>query len=215
MTNVYHTRYHLQFELTNDRRIVYLHLAMAMVVDLELNKSPFVRYRRKKPLEIASGYDYGYSDNAERRRDHTFEEKRAFLGCVYVTSVKSKSVVNMDALQFSEYVDSCCEQLEGSGMSSDGDLVHMVRLQQIVEKFEFARNALSRISRAGVWSSGLNTHTDATSHVRTWSCALTTFWQHVPIQAKTGKDRSDSLGRELTSTRVPPNPVLLRKHLPS
>ena len=60
-----------------------MYLAMSMVVDLELNKSPFVRSRLKKATEIENGFEI----RTDGLTDHNLEQKRAFLGCLYLSSV--------------------------------------------------------------------------------------------------------------------------------
>jgi hypothetical protein len=77
-------RYLLQFEAdVPSQRGMFMHLAMALVVDLGLSKSPFTRNRIMKASQAANGYEM-HSDSIE---EHTLEEKRAFLGCVYLSSV--------------------------------------------------------------------------------------------------------------------------------
>lgn len=76
------SRYHFQFALKSQRSI-FVHLAMGMVVDLELNKSPFARRR----LMTAREADNGFEISTDALCDHTLEEKRTFLGCLYLSSV--------------------------------------------------------------------------------------------------------------------------------
>jgi hypothetical protein len=59
-----------------------MHLAMAMVVDLGLNKSPLGRSRLKNVTEIVKGFEVTIGVI-----DHNLDEKRAFLGCLYLSSV--------------------------------------------------------------------------------------------------------------------------------
>lgn len=59
-----------------------MHLAMAMVVDLELNKSPLARSRLQSIVELGKTYEPSVS-----LTDHNLDEKRAFLGCLYLSSV--------------------------------------------------------------------------------------------------------------------------------
>jgi sialic acid synthase SpsE len=59
-----------------------MHLAMAMVVDLELNKSPLGRSRLKNVVEMGKGFEVPIGVT-----DHNLDEKRAFLGCLYLCSV--------------------------------------------------------------------------------------------------------------------------------
>lgn len=59
-------------------------MAMAMVIDLELNRSPLARNRIVKALPDAEN---GYDLQRDGPSDHSIEEMRTFLGCVYLTSV--------------------------------------------------------------------------------------------------------------------------------
>jgi hypothetical protein len=77
------TRYHYQFEYISNQRGLFLHMAMSMVVDMELNKSPFTRSSLKKFSDAAKGYEL----QLDGITDHSIEEKRAFLCCLYLTSV--------------------------------------------------------------------------------------------------------------------------------
>jgi hypothetical protein len=77
-------RYHFQVDLRKDQRsVAFLHLTMAMVVDLGLNYSPRSRVRYTKATDVPTNYEYDLAVMP----DHSLEEKRAYLGCVYLTSV--------------------------------------------------------------------------------------------------------------------------------
>lgn len=104
-------------------------------------------------------------------------------------SSKSKCVTNMDALRFSEYVEECCEQLHMDGISSDRHLVHLVRLQQIVEKFELVRHSLLRSSQSRLCTPGSlgGPSSSGTTFVANWESQLAGFWDSVPFIAKTGE----------------------------
>ncbi|KAF2638539.1 hypothetical protein P280DRAFT_551179, partial [Massarina eburnea CBS 473.64] len=73
--------YTFQFELPRQRNM-FLHMAMSMIVDLGLFKSPFARRRIMTKEEAASAPNSSHSSVTE----HTLEEKRALLGCIYLTS---------------------------------------------------------------------------------------------------------------------------------
>ncbi|KAF2191556.1 hypothetical protein K469DRAFT_373793 [Zopfia rhizophila CBS 207.26] len=76
--------YHFQFDLSY-QRTAFMHLAMSLVVDLGLNKSPFTRSRLMKASDAANGFEL----KIDGIPDHTLDERRAFLGCLYLSSVYS------------------------------------------------------------------------------------------------------------------------------
>ncbi|KAF2106964.1 hypothetical protein BDV96DRAFT_693850 [Lophiotrema nucula] len=176
--------YHLQFELLYNRTM-FLHLAMALVVDLELNKSPFCRGHIMKASDVANGYERSFEGVSE----HTLEQRRAFLGCVYLTSVVSKCLVNMDAIQFSDYAKQCCDALETSPLDSDHNIVHMFRLQQVVERSETARSALTKrnppTAELGLDLTDLTVQPRGNVFVSYWSDVMDRYWESVPSSAKT------------------------------
>ena len=179
--------YHFQFALGASQRNTYLHMAIAMVGDLELNRPPFSRSRLKM------WPDSGFDIHPEGPADHTLEEKRAFLGCVYLTSIMSKCSVNIDAPRFSDYADTCAQELETSTHCSDHSIVAMLQLQQIIERFEAARSACTQSNRA----TGLNfdfnynsfhstSNVDAMAFVEDWEHVLAQHWESIRDGAKIG-----------------------------
>ncbi|ORY10727.1 hypothetical protein BCR34DRAFT_566300 [Clohesyomyces aquaticus] len=180
--------YHYQFELPSQRS-VFMHLAMSLVVDLELNKSPFTRNRLKRIGEATHGFDVDTS----KAPDHTLDQRRAFLGCLYMSSVMGKSVLNMDALRFSEYSHRCCAVIEASGLPSDQVLVHMMRLQYVVEKFEDARSRFiqRRLAASLVLEpqnrsyNGESIRVEETFDFDRWDRQLTQGWDRIPPNDKT------------------------------
>ncbi|MCJ1281331.1 hypothetical protein MMC26_000650 [Xylographa opegraphella] len=62
------------------------------------------------------------------------EERRALLGCFYVTSVISACFRKSDAVRYTSYTEDCAQVLLGAGEhQSDIGLVAQVRLQHIIE----------------------------------------------------------------------------------
>jgi hypothetical protein len=74
-------RYTFQSELSSQRTL-FMHLAMSMIVDLGLFKSPHARRRIMTEEEAADVSKLGTRTAIE----HTLEEKRALLGCLYLAS---------------------------------------------------------------------------------------------------------------------------------
>ncbi|KAF2864784.1 hypothetical protein BDV95DRAFT_588471 [Massariosphaeria phaeospora] len=172
--------YHYQNELPM-QRIVYIHLCMSMVVDLGLSKSPFQRTRLKKPSDTANGYEV----DMEGVVNHNLEEKRALLGCFFISSL----AMNMDAMRFSEYMEDCTEDLEKSQLPSDQELARMVRLRQLFEEFEAARRSLAQERRRRA-AFVLPEVTSPVHFVGFWEERIDEYWRHVPEASKTDFLRS-------------------------
>lgn len=60
---------------------------MSLIVDLGLNRSPFARRHFVTATEGTEAFTIRTEYHAEKLEDHTAEEKRAFLGCIYLSSV--------------------------------------------------------------------------------------------------------------------------------
>ncbi|KAF2714795.1 hypothetical protein K504DRAFT_456993 [Pleomassaria siparia CBS 279.74] len=192
--------YQIQFELPNQRN-TFLHLAMAMVVDLELNKSPLARNRLKN-LVAATGV--AIDEPPVALKDHDLDQKRAFLGCLYLSSVISKCATHMDGVRFSEHAERCLDHLEASQTASDQDAVLMLRLQQTVETFETARSLYPQAHRAkslafDVESSafGQTSQTNVMEFLHRWEDELSSYWARVP-----GNDKTDLLRVQYEYARI-------------
>ena len=61
----------------------------------------------------------------------TSEEKRAMLGCYYLSSCLTSSFSRMDCLRFTPYIEECCE---ASSHSNDVNFASLMKLQSLVEK---------------------------------------------------------------------------------
>ncbi|KAF2653087.1 hypothetical protein K491DRAFT_694980 [Lophiostoma macrostomum CBS 122681] len=180
--------YHYQFEHISNQRALFLHMAMAMAVDLELNKPTSSRSSLRKFTDAAKCYEVQLDGIA----DHTFEEKRVFLGCLYLTSVLSKCSMNMDGIKFSEYAEKCCESLEASTLPSDRELCYLLRLQQIIEQFEHARAPFTNVHRMHgfIFNFNYNTynrpkHGSVLEFVDQWTSVLEDYWNKIPASKKT------------------------------
>jgi len=111
--------------------------------------------------------------------------------------------MNMDAIHFSEHAERCCEHLETSQLPSDQALVRMLRLQQIVEKFETARSSFTQGYRAkGVVydfafdfkcnSFSRSSKVDILEFINYWGGELAKYWEHILDSEKTGKGDIES-----------------------
>lgn len=64
------------------------YLLMSLLVDLNLNRSPFARRRFVTATEATDGFELRTEYHSENLAEkHTLEERRAFLGCIYLASV--------------------------------------------------------------------------------------------------------------------------------
>lgn len=79
LTNLTYSRYHVHFQI-NSQLGNLIHLVLALLVDLGLNKQPTA-----KVLGKASFRAFNLPWEPPVRR--TLEEMRTFLGCFYITSV--------------------------------------------------------------------------------------------------------------------------------
>ncbi|KAJ9402483.1 transcriptional regulator family: Fungal Specific TF [Paecilomyces variotii] len=121
-----------QYLFSSIRQITnLLQLAVALVVDLGLNKGqskPNVQCRFQK-VSDAMGDVSGLGSSGG---SGTLEERRAFLGCFYLTAVVSSVFRRMDPLRYTPYVEECCQILLSSKRyPTDTYLVELVRLQKI------------------------------------------------------------------------------------
>ncbi|OAA70128.1 hypothetical protein LEL_09944 [Akanthomyces lecanii RCEF 1005] len=107
-----------------------LQLAIAALADLELNKPVHANDRRKLVYDVTRS-SYGFTSET---RELTNDERRALLGCYYLSSTASTIYRKIDALRFSQYMEDALEHLLASQeRESDVLLYYLVRLQQIVQ----------------------------------------------------------------------------------
>ncbi|MCJ1431004.1 hypothetical protein MMC27_000354 [Xylographa pallens] len=123
--------YQCQFSLSRSAFTSVLQLATGLVSDLGLNQPAAKVDRHNFVLSAINGAAHGVPAASRQR---TNEERRALLGCFYVTSVISASFRRIDAVRYTSYIEDCAQVLLAAGeYQSDIDLVARVRLQHIVE----------------------------------------------------------------------------------
>ena len=99
-----------------------IHLAMALVSDLGLNRNPQLPERMR----------FLGNNTPPEVRARTLEERRAMLGVWYVASVLHVGFSRVESLAYSKYVQSCLQELEGAReYESDALLVALVRIQRV------------------------------------------------------------------------------------
>lgn len=64
-----------------------MHIAMSLLVDLNLSRSPFARRHFVTATESTDGFELRTEYHAENLAEHSLEERRAFLGCIFLSSV--------------------------------------------------------------------------------------------------------------------------------
>ncbi|KAF8246624.1 hypothetical protein K440DRAFT_661906 [Wilcoxina mikolae CBS 423.85] len=131
---VYLFWHHYHFKPGNQQLYKLIQLAIALVVDLKLNETP-PRANTKQKIAIEVSHPSTEESALNRSVYGSFEEKRALVGCYYLSSAVSMSFKKLNALRFTQRIEDCCQALaEAAEYSSDVDLVHCVRLQNIAEK---------------------------------------------------------------------------------
>lgn len=119
----YHPHVFWSHQVTN-----LLHLAMAMCIDMGIDRSPAQNQDFKKATMKAV---HGPSLT---QRIATMEERRCLLGVFYMTSMLSSSFKKIDAMPFSRYMDDCLNSLEQAReYDTDLFLVQITRIQHVVE----------------------------------------------------------------------------------
>ncbi|KAI1617442.1 hypothetical protein EDD37DRAFT_219756 [Exophiala viscosa] len=123
----YHVQAGLGPQLSN-----LTHLAMALMIDLGLNKAVSPRGR---PALGSMGY-FRASDG-QNTTERTLAERRVFLGILYVTTAVSIWARDMEPLKYSMYADECCRVLEQANEhANDEQLVIMTRIMSLVGKIK-------------------------------------------------------------------------------
>ncbi|PGG98563.1 hypothetical protein GX51_06760 [Blastomyces parvus] len=118
-----HVHMQLKARLSN-----LLPLAMVMVTDLELHREPHTR-SKTSPGALR---EVGRVPGAPNSR--TLEERRAFLGVFWLSSVTKTCAKEIDGMRFNRYADQCCHIVqEAMEYPTDSYLVHLVRIQQIAD----------------------------------------------------------------------------------
>ncbi|KAL4863249.1 hypothetical protein BDV12DRAFT_30220 [Aspergillus spectabilis] len=105
-----------------------LHLAVAIVGDLGLNRRPGSMDRMvlfgDTPMEYGSGRD----------THRTLEEKRVYLGCFYMSAMISTCHKTTEPMRYMDYTEDCCQAI-AKAANNPIDLypVRLVRFQRITD----------------------------------------------------------------------------------
>lgn len=149
---MYRTHFHLHLAR---RFSTLLQLALSLVIDLRLNRATGA----PKSHDETQGTPWVYSREDLSEDQQTLEQRRAFLGLIYLmsllviprdifalviltqfsASVWFQEVYHYDPIPNSKYVEHCAYTVEASAQfPSDQYLIHLVRLQHIAEEFNQA-----------------------------------------------------------------------------
>ncbi|PMD37794.1 hypothetical protein L207DRAFT_532050 [Hyaloscypha variabilis F] len=120
--------YHFQIKLGNQlTNIVYLMLAL--VTDMSLNISS------RKHSVSPHLYLEAVTKMRPLQTDHTLEERRAFLGCFYITAIVSMCSKDIDPLRYTDYTKECCRVIAEAGeYPTDQYLVSLVQMHNMTDR---------------------------------------------------------------------------------
>ncbi|KAJ5086911.1 hypothetical protein NUU61_008218 [Penicillium alfredii] len=109
----------------------FIHLAIAQSISLGLNKELAAQKYSNQPLDYVK--EAGMDD--EKSPIRTLEERRAYLGCYYVTVIFSACVKDQEPVRFTKYIDDCCQILQhASEYATDAYLVHLIRVVHLADR---------------------------------------------------------------------------------
>ncbi|KAL4780056.1 hypothetical protein BJX76DRAFT_361179 [Aspergillus varians] len=113
----------------------FTQLAMSLVYDLRLNKPP-----PEDPNMLPVGGNCLVPNGPTR----SLEERRAVLGCFVMSSIVSSYFAQIDAMQWTPYMEECLDVLSRSAESPyDEMFAHQVRLQRIAGEVESAKGTMT------------------------------------------------------------------------
>ncbi|KAF9635717.1 putative trna processing endoribonuclease protein [Lasiodiplodia theobromae] len=124
--------YHVHF-FTNPQTTNLLQLAVGLVIDLGLKRGARA-YGSERLERGITRSAHGELANSEL---HTSDERRALLGCFYLSTIVAQWAKRYDSLRYSaQFADVCRYLEEAEEYPSDRYLVYLVRLQCIVQRIE-------------------------------------------------------------------------------
>ncbi|KAJ0416504.1 hypothetical protein BJY00DRAFT_316753 [Aspergillus carlsbadensis] len=107
-----------------------LHVALGMLGVLGLGRKP-----RTGGMRMVQLVDLPYNP-ARRNAERSLDERRAYLGCFYLTAVASTCTEDIDPMRYTAYTEECCRVLESTGGSTDIYLVRLVRSHRMLERID-------------------------------------------------------------------------------
>ncbi|KAL4971317.1 hypothetical protein BDW66DRAFT_165454 [Aspergillus desertorum] len=104
----------------------YLHLAISIITDLQLDRAPEYRFWRTR---------IDFNGELDREISWGNEERRAVIGFFWFSSSISHILQKLSSFSYIPYLQTSCELLASNAeYDSDQHLVHMVQLQRLSEK---------------------------------------------------------------------------------
>ncbi|KAE8153694.1 hypothetical protein BDV25DRAFT_148960 [Aspergillus avenaceus] len=108
------------------RMVTFLHLALAQVSNLGLDKGARQVLHYLKELDID-----------KQPTLPTLEERRAYLGAYHLGSMLSACARNIESLRYTKFTEECCQVLEDAmEYATDRDLVERVRMSQLADRIQ-------------------------------------------------------------------------------
>lgn len=116
-----------QYHSRPRRYTQYLELAISIVIDLRLDRSPDTRpWKRRIDMRI---------DAADDKNALTLDEQRAVAGCYYLSCSISKLLQKHCSFPWSVHVEECCKLIaEHGNCQTDRYVYPMVQLQHVIEQ---------------------------------------------------------------------------------
>lgn len=118
-------RYHPHI-IWAQQSVLLLHLAMSLTADLNIDRAP----------DSCEKFRLAHSSSGALPPlpPFTNDERRAFLGTFYLTSMMSTSFKKLSALKWSPWMTDCAKTLEREAeYESDAFLISIVRMQHLTE----------------------------------------------------------------------------------
>ncbi|KAJ5156320.1 hypothetical protein N7492_009123 [Penicillium capsulatum] len=110
---------------------VFLRLAVSQVISSNLHQGVASVKSLDRPLAYMRAVDF----HPYRIASRTIEERRAYLGCYYLTVIMSACVKDLEPLRFSKYTEECCQVLsETMEFPTDTFAVQLVRIAHLADK---------------------------------------------------------------------------------
>ncbi|KAJ5809706.1 uncharacterized protein N7503_001924 [Penicillium pulvis] len=110
---------------------VYMQLAIAQVISLNLNQGIASLRSLDRPLSYLRAFDF----HPHLIPARTLEERRIYLGCYYISVLLSICVREMEPVRFTKYTDECCEELtKAMEFPTDAYLVQLIRVVHLGDK---------------------------------------------------------------------------------
>ncbi|KAK8062662.1 hypothetical protein PG997_014759 [Apiospora hydei] len=124
----------------------FTQLAMMVVFELRLNRPPTQETNMLSINKHSTGSRGSSTHSSEPstalrgQPEHTLEERRAMLGCFYISAVISSYFGQIDALQWTPYMEESLVVLDHSKeCATDESFVHQIRLQLLSREVESIR----------------------------------------------------------------------------